>query len=160
MHYGPRRMASVARLPDGPDGDDGLPPADLYKVAVDEYRFQTTHNWSRTQYLLAFNLAILASASAVASQPGRSAALVFASGAVAAVLSILALRTQHDYYRAARDRMRRVEETLRIPADLRADTTSTLGDRSRLVSVTQVVYLLFVILAVSDAVGFAIILAR
>src|SRR5687767_12786859 len=125
-------MGSVARLPDGPT-DDGLPPADLYKTAVDEYRFQATHNWSRTQYLLAFNLAILASASAVGSQPGRSAALVFAAGCVAAASSVFAVRTQHDYYRAARDRMRRIEEALHVPPDLRADTTSTLGGRSRLV---------------------------
>jgi hypothetical protein len=78
----------VARLPSGPPDDgDGIPPADIYKIAVDEYRFQAQYNWSRTQYLLAFNVGILAAATAVASQPGKSAALVFGLGAVAAVLS-------------------------------------------------------------------------
>jgi hypothetical protein len=47
-----------------PGGDDGdrVPAVDLYKNCVDEYRFQVLHNWSRTQYLLAFNAAILAAA--------------------------------------------------------------------------------------------------
>jgi hypothetical protein len=74
---------------------------------------------------------------------------------VAAVLPGFAVRTQHGYYRAARDRLRRVEEVLEVPADLWADTTST-GGRSRLVSVNQVVYLLLGLVAV----GAAIIAAR
>ncbi len=32
---------------------------DLYKVAVEEYRFQVDLNWKRTQYFLALNVAIL-----------------------------------------------------------------------------------------------------
>jgi hypothetical protein len=34
---------------------------------------------------------------------------------VACLLSVLVVRTQHDYYRAARDRMRRVEADLGDP---------------------------------------------
>lgn len=153
---------AAAWLPsDRPSNGDGeLPPADLYRVAVDEYRWQAQHNWSRTQYLLAFNAAILASATAVASRPGHSAALIFALGAVAAVLSILAVRTQHDYYRAARDRMRRVEISLHVPADQRMDSTATLGGRKRRVSVNQIVYLLLGALAIADLVGAALTLLR
>ncbi len=127
-------------------------------MSVEEYRFQAQFNWSRTQYLLAFNAAILTAASAVASRPGRSAAFVFILGAVAAMLSALAVRTQHGYYRAARDRMRRVEEALGVPFEQRIDTTSTLGHRRRAASVNQVVYLLLGGMTAADLVGCAVIL--
>jgi hypothetical protein len=152
---------SVSRLPNGTtDHGDRLPPADLYKAAVDEYRFQAQFNWSRTQYMLVFNTGILAAATAVASRPGRSAALVFLLGVIAASASALIVKTQHGYYRAARDRMRRVEAALEIPDDQRTDSTSTLGGRKRTVSVNQLVYLLLGALAVADAVGAAIIFVR
>lgn len=31
----------------------------LYRIAVDEYRFQVTLNWNRTQYTLALNIGVL-----------------------------------------------------------------------------------------------------
>jgi hypothetical protein len=148
---------SVARLPQEPTNGDGLPPAELYKLALDEYRFQAQFNWSRTQYLLAFNAAILTAASAVASRPGRSAALVFVLGAAAALLSLVAVRTQHGYYRAARDRMRRIEKATGIAAEHQIDTTATMGERQRAVSVNQVVYLLLGSMAVANIVGCTII---
>lgn len=74
-----------------------MPPADIYRIAVDEYRFQAQFNWSRTQYLLAFNAGILVAASVVASHPGRGAALVFFLGAVTAALSQLVVRTQQRF---------------------------------------------------------------
>ncbi len=149
---------SVAPWPHEPTNGGDLPPTDLYKLAVEEYRFQAQFNWSRTQYLLAFNAAILTAAAAVASRPGRSAALVFLLGVVAAVLSVTVVRTQHDYYRAARDRMRRLEEALGVAPDQRTDTTSTLGGRRRTLSVNQVVYLLLVAMAIANAVGSLIVL--
>ncbi len=150
---------SVARLPQEPTNGGEVPPGDLYKMAVEEYRFQAQYNWSRTQYLLAFNAAILTAAAAVASRPGRSAALVFILGSVAAGLSTLVVRTQHDYYRAARDRMRRIEDALAISADQRIDTTATLGKRRRAASVNQVVYLLLASIGIANIVGCVIILA-
>lgn len=94
--YGRLVSAPLARLPGGAsDGDAKVPPVDLYRIAVEEYRFQAQFNWSRAQYLLAFNVGILAAATAVASRPGSGAALVFALGALAAVLSMLVVRVQH-----------------------------------------------------------------
>lgn len=126
---------------------------------MEEYRFQARFNWSRTQYLLALNAGLLVAGVSVAGG-GRVGALVFAPGAVMAVLSLLAIHTQHDYYRAARDRMRRVEDTLNLPPDHRVDTTSTLGQRRRLVSVNDVVYLLLGLIAVAHAVGVGVVLSR
>ena len=148
----------VSKLHQG-NGDD-VPPLDLYKMAVDEYRWQASHNWSRTQYLLAFNAAVLSAACAVASQGGRSASLVFALGAAASILTALAVQTQHDYYRAARDRMKRMEDRLAIAQDARVDTTATLGGRRRFVSVNSVVYLLLLGLLIANTIGFGIVLAR
>lgn len=147
--------------PHGPtNGDDGIPPADVYKVSVEEYRFQAQYNWSRTQYLLIFNTAILAAASALSAQPGRGAALIFVLGVVAAVLSFFVVGAQHDYYRAARERMKRVEAAYGVPPDQRIDTTSTLGNRRRTISVNQVVYLLLTALGFAHATGAVAILLR
>jgi hypothetical protein len=151
----------VARLPsNGTSDGDGVTPADIYKTAVDEYRFQAQYNWSRTQYLLAFNTAILAAATAVASRPGHGAAGVFGLGVIAAISSVLVVRTQHDYYRAARDHLRLVEHTLELREAYRLDTTSTMGRRSRLVSVNQVVYFLLGAIALGDLIGAVLIVSR
>lgn len=132
----------------------------MYKVSVEEYRFQAQYNWSRTQYLLIFNTAILAAASALSAQLGRGAALIYLLGAVTAPLSVVVVRTQHDYYRAARDRMKRVEAAYRIPTDQRIDTTATLGSRQRKISVNQVVYLLLSFLCLAHVVGVIALLLR
>lgn len=149
-------MAPVTQLRAGSGDagdDDKVPAADVYKAAIDEYRFQATFNWSRTQYLLVFNAGIVAVASAVASRPGDSAALVFGFGVLAAVLSAVVVRAQHAYYRAARNRLKRVEEQVGIPPDQRFDTTSGLSGRPRRITVTQVVYLLLGGLALADVIG-------
>ena len=137
-----------------------MPTAEVYKTSIEEYRFQATYNWSRTQYMLVFSTGILAAATVVAAHPGRGASLVFALGIFAALLSLLIVRTQHDYYRAARDRMRRLEAALDLPDDQRVDTTSTLGRRKRTASVNQLVYLLLSAVAVGDLVGVMVILFR
>lgn len=151
---------NVARLrSDSQDGGD-IPPADLYRIAVEEYRFQAKYNWSRTQYLLAFNAGILAVAVGLAGQHGRLPAAVFGLGTVAALLSLTVVRVQHGYYRAARDHMRRVEDRYNVPTDQRLDTTAKLGDRTRQVSVNTVVYLLLVSIAVANTLGIVVTLTR
>jgi hypothetical protein len=131
--------------------DDGLPPIELYKLAVEEYRFQAQFNWTRTQYLLAFNAAILAAGTAVAGKFGGYAVPVFALGAVACVLAGLVQRQQHTYYRAARSRMTRIEQQLHIEQPV--DTTATLGQRRRAYSVTGLIYVLTTAIGVADLVA-------
>jgi lipopolysaccharide export LptBFGC system permease protein LptF len=133
------------------DSEDPLPPIELYKLAVEEYRFQAEFNWKRTQYLLAFNAAILAAGTAVAGRFGEFAIPVFGLGVVACVLAMLVQRQQHSYYRAARDRMRRLEMQFEIPEPV--DTTATLGKRTRTVSVTGLIYVLTTAIAVADVVA-------
>lgn len=148
---------SVRPMPT-PD-DSGPTPVELYKMAVEEMRFQVSHNWSRTQYLLGFNAAILTAGAAVATQEGRSAAMVFVVGLVASVLSAAAVRTQHEYYRTARNRMVAIEEEVVTRPAYRINTTTSLGGSPRAVSVTQVVYLLFGVMAIVNVIGFVTILA-
>lgn len=152
---------TVARLPSGPtNGDEDFPPIEIYKAAIEEYRFQAQFNWSRTQYLLAFNAAILAAAVGLGGSSGRGAVLVFALGAVVSVMCQFVIATQQDYYHAARDRMRRVEAAVGIPEDQRVDMTATLGGRKRLISVNQVVRLLLATVTVGNTVGAIVIFAR
>ena len=145
---------SVQRLPNGQPGDEPpVPPADVYRAAIEEYRFQTTFNWSRTQYLLAFNAGLL-TAAVVASQWSKAAALaIYVLGAASAGLAIAVVRTQHVYYRAARDRMRRVEELYAIPSEARFDTTATLGGRTRMASVNTLVLVLLGSMIVANVIG-------
>ena len=151
---------NVARLSNSiPNGEGSLPPADLYKISVDEYRFQAQYNWSRTQYLLAFNAGILVVAIGLNSRPLLLATLAFALGFVASVLTMIVVKVQHGYYRAARDHMQRVEEDLGLDERQRLDTTATLGARSRTVSVNHVAYLLLGALAAANVYGFVARLA-
>lgn len=154
-------MPDPARLRDVDADDSSLTHAEIYRAAIEEYRFQVLHNWSRTQYLLAFNAAILAAAVGLASRINVLAVLVFSLGAVAAVMSYSAAHTQHQHYRAARDRMKRLESAFGIPDDRRLNTTANMGGRERpRATVTQVTYLLFLSIAIADVIGAVLTLAR
>lgn len=138
--------------------DDGVTGnLDLYKMAVEEYRFQVLHNWNRTQYLLAFNVAVAGLGVLLSARSPHGAVPVFALGALAAVLTASVTRVQHDYYRAARDRVQRMEDSLPVPEGWRTDTTASMGGRSRRVSVTQLVYVLLGAVAVVDLVSIGIV---
>lgn len=154
LGYARGMPGNVARLPSSPQGGDGSPtPGEIYKIAVEEYRFQAQFNWSRTQYLLVFNAGILAVAIGLTSQPLLVGSLAFVLGLVASVMTILVVRVQHSYYRAARDHMKRIEAEVQIPMTQRLDTTSTLGGRQRKVSLNQLVYLLLGVLAAANVWG-------
>jgi hypothetical protein len=145
-------------VPPTPPATEPVSSGDLYRVAVDEYRFQSQFNWSRTQYFLAFNAAILATGVGLTRPSGGAAVLVYGLGIVAAGVTWVVVRTQHDYYRAARDRMRRIEAELAVPDQARIDTTASLGGRKRIASVNQLVSLLLVAVALADIIGIVLAL--
>ncbi|MCL2542309.1 MAG: hypothetical protein FWE71_07620 [Nocardioidaceae bacterium] len=146
-------MTALSTSRDGNMGDDdNLAPAEIYRAAIEEYRFQAQFNWNRVQYLLAFNAAILAAAVALAAHSGSLAVLVFALGIVASVMTVLVHRIQHGYYQRTRDRVKRVEAKY-VPPDARTDTTPSLAGRSKRLNVTAVIYLLLASIAVADAMG-------
>lgn len=77
---------------------------DLYRIAVEEYRFQVKLNWDRTAYLITLNSGLIAVATGLL-KVGNAAILdlfvagVFLVGAFVSVVSIKNIRTGHRYYR-------------------------------------------------------------
>lgn len=83
---------------------------DLYRLAVDDVRFQVTLNWQRTQYYFTINTAILAAAAAILRVSGSVSTLVvtllFGIGFVTARLGRRMIAQGHSYYRRAFTRRR------------------------------------------------------
>lgn len=142
-----------------PEIHDGPSGADLYKAALDEYRFQIGHNWSRTQYLLGFNVAILAAGVALAGSTGTVlSVLVFGLGAVAAVMTWRVVWIQHAYYRRIRDRIATLEDDLDIAVAGRLNTTAKMADTKRRASVNQLITLLLAAVCAADLVAIGLVL--
>lgn len=77
---------------------------DLYRIAVDEYRFQVKLNWDRTAYLITLNSGLIAVATGLLKVETGAVidlfvASVFVIGAFVAVVSIKNILTGHRYYR-------------------------------------------------------------
>jgi len=87
--------------------------------------------------------------------PSSLPVVVFALGAVSALISILASTTQHDYYRNVRDRKAELEKRLGL-GDLAIKTTQGMGGlRERLASVTTFQKLILGALLCADLAGSA-----
>jgi hypothetical protein len=131
---------------------------ELYKSAIEEYRFQVQLNWSRTQYLLAFNAAILAVGTGLLKLDSRAGdlftAAVFAVGVFTSVSSLFVTAAQHEYYRMARNRVRRIGAELGH-GEFALDTTTgmTGGRRPWFGRVTNIIYVLFGILGALNLSG-------
>jgi len=136
---------------------------EIYKIAVEEYRFQVRFNWNRTQYLFALDAAILAvGANLIApgedARPGLLIAAVFVVGALVAVHAIIVTANQHDYYRSARDHMKEVGRDLGLESRWLLQTTpgmrgGRVGLRDKFGRVTWWLYGLFGILAAVHVAG-------
>lgn len=133
---------------------------ELYKLAIDEYHFQVSINWTRTQYHLGLNVAVIAAGTGILELGGvENAALLTASfftvGLVIVVFSLFATSRQHAYYRATRDRLKSIEQALQLEEAYTIRTTSGFkgeprrGLRRRL-TVNNVTYLVFVVLGLAD----------
>lgn len=157
---GQQRRVADLRGERGDGGSGQVDPTELYRSAIDEYRFQVQFNWTRTQYLLIFNAAVLTAAVALSAREDWLAALLYGLGAIAAVLSSIVHVTQHGYYQAARNRVKRVEDLVGVPDVARLDTTGNLGARRVRVKVTLVVNVLLLAMVVADVVGVVVVLVR
>lgn len=139
---------------------------DHYRIAVDEYRFQVGLNWSRNQYLLVFNTAILAAGAALVRLDMRAveilASLLFLVGAGAAGASVLVTERQHGYYRAARDHVREIADQLGLggegqPPPLRT-TAGFRGERGGL-KVRYAITTIILLIGAVDVVAAVYLLA-
>jgi fucose permease len=76
----------------------------LYKIALEEYRFQVRLNWDRTTYHLTLSSGLIAIAAGLlkfgpASPVNLAVAGVFFIGMCVSAIGIKTIRTGHDYYR-------------------------------------------------------------
>ena len=89
---------------------------EIYKIAIDEYRFEVTLNWQRTQHYLTLNLALVAAAVGLLRVGGTDypllVALLFVVGAFFAKLARKAIKTGHTYYRRAAYKKTLIEHLL------------------------------------------------
>ncbi len=153
-------------MPDGHDQPELLnwqQRFDIYKVATEEYRFQVNPNWSRTQYYLGLNLAIIGAGTGILKLGGTHPATalicsVFGVGFGIACFSIFSDRRQHGCYREARDRMISIEGALGLPDPFKMRTTGGMKETkrnkvARLTTVTNLAALVFVVLGAIDVFG-------
>jgi hypothetical protein len=142
--------------------DDGNDRFELYKIATDEYRFQVTLNWSRTQYYLGLNVAIIGAGTGILKLGGGHPATplvigVFIVGAATSALSAVVNVRQHTYYKATRGRMKRIEASLGLPEGFAIATTSGMRQEKRTgfnrLTVTRLTSIIFIILGAIDIVG-------
>jgi hypothetical protein len=87
--------------------DDPLPPEtllELYKIALDEYRFEVRLGWDRTTYFLVLNSAILTVATGLLKLNNPPAvylfiALLFSLGCATSIIGSISITRNHEYYR-------------------------------------------------------------
>lgn len=158
--------------PSGSASDEALPDREdlwqLYKFAVEEYRFQVNLNWQRAQYLLGLNAAVI-SVGAGLIQLGPDAAhengapltvAVFLVGLVLAVFSTFAVWKQHGYYETARNRMLHVGRLLDLGPLAVATTPGAIGASPWRLKVQTVMYAVLMVLAGVDLFGAIYVASR
>ncbi len=130
--FGP--STDVSDPKNSPSDDDREELLTLYKLALDEYRFQVNLNWSRTQYYIALNVAILGIATGlfrIQANKTLTASIglgLYATGIVCCVLSLAANQVQRNYYRQAKRHKAMIEERLGL-GDLAIRTTPGMGSQ-------------------------------
>lgn len=91
---------------------------ELYRLALDDYRFQVQLNQDRSRYFLVLNLTVIGIATGVV-QLGQGTlsilvALLYAAGFLFCIFSIFALQAQRKFYRSARDQKIHFERQLEL----------------------------------------------
>ncbi len=90
---------------------------DLYKIAVEEYRFEVRLGWDRANYFLVLNSAILAVATGLLKADNPPFVYVFVSllfffGATTSIAGALSIAKAHEYYRKTIVKKTAIEERL------------------------------------------------
>jgi hypothetical protein len=136
---------------------------ELYRIGLDEYRFQTTLNWNRSQYYLVLNIGILGIATGIVQlSKGATSILVaglFFVGLICCLLSLAASRVQREYYVSARKHKGLLESKLRL-GELSITRTVGMGSTMRrLGRVTTFLNVMLSVVAVIDLVGATVVIA-
>jgi hypothetical protein len=127
---------------------------ELYKIAVDEYRFQVNLNAQRSRDYFVLNSAIIASAVALLGQKvNMLAGTVFSAGLLVAVMTGVGFHTQHNYYRETMATKKLLEARLGIREAVVRTTPSAGSKRWRFGSVTQFNYSIIIFLCIVNLCG-------
>lgn len=125
---------------------------ELYKVAIEEYRFQVKLNNDRLLHLTVFNIAVLSAGAGLLKVGGSKwgnvlVATIFIAGFCTSLIGALAVRTFHQYYRRTVHRRTVYEDLLglaqsrELPSGCRADlaigTTDSDEERHKILSQTE-----------------------
>jgi hypothetical protein len=112
---------------------------DLYKIAVEEYRFEVRLNWDRTAYYLTLNSGLIAVAAGllkIGSAPivNLVVASVFLIGLLSSLIGMRNIRRGHEYYRRTVVKKTLLEEQIGLnkpleghPAGLTLAVGTTVG---------------------------------
>lgn len=134
-----------------------LDTVDVLHHAIEEYRFQVRLNADRINYWYTLCAAMFVAGGALTGLQDRKwiPAAVFALTAATALLCALAVKAQHGYYHAARDRAMSaaaaagVPELLKTTPGMRQETAT----RVRVVVVVQWTFYLLALAAAVAAIG-------
>ncbi len=129
-----------------------IPYEELYKFALDEYRFNVSLGWDRAKYYVLFNSAIVSVGTGLLTiqQPEGIrllVALLFVSGCVTCWIGASAVKTAHSYYRASIYKKTLIEQELGlgealegysyIGANLSVATTKSQTERHEILHNTE-----------------------
>jgi hypothetical protein len=112
---------------------------DLYKLAIDEYRFEVRLNWDRSMYYITFNTGVVAADAGLLKFGDDGivnlfVAGIFVLGCCSSIMGILAIRKGHLYYRRAVYKKTLIEDVLGLATPLdqysSADANLAIGTTS------------------------------
>lgn len=103
---------------------------DLYRIAIDEYRFEVRLNWDRSMYYVTFNTAIVATGTGLL-KIGTSGIVslfvagIFLIGLVSSFVGVLAIRKGHEYYHRSIFKKTLLEDVLGLNTPIKEDPRHT-----------------------------------
>lgn len=112
---------------------------DLYKLAIDEYRFEVRLNWDRSMYYVTFNTGIVAAGAGLLKFGDNGilnlfVAGIFLLGCCSSIMGILAIRKGHLYYRRSVYKKTLIEDVLGLATPVgqysSADANLAIGTTS------------------------------
>jgi hypothetical protein len=116
---------------------------ELYKIAVEEYRFEVRLNWDRTRFFFGLTVAIVGAGAGLL-RIGPSllerglVAGFFLVGAVVAAVGLGAIGKGHEYYGRSVDHLKTLEKQLQLEAPRRSlSTTLGMQDRTAAIIATE-----------------------
>jgi hypothetical protein len=103
---------------------------DLYKISIDEYRFQVQYNWERNRFYLLLSSGVVSVAASILKVQGSGILLLplFVIGVLVGWTGYSTLKKGHEYYRRTVWKMSQLASQLGIPSE-ELPISTTAGQR-------------------------------